>query len=135
MYSTFGQRLQYYIDNITKGNVSKFSDLIDVPQNTLGNYVNDVRYPKVDLLITLLKKFPHINVEWLLIGKGLPELNQTSAHDVEELFTKNGVNQKLYEKDVVITEKELRIQNLEKDVEHLRKTLDYFLEKENKQKA
>lgn len=64
-------RLQQFLDleNISP---ARLADTIGVQRSGLSHILSGRNKPSYDFIIRLLAKFPHINSEWLLTGKGKP---------------------------------------------------------------
>lgn len=64
-------RLQQFLD-LEQLSPSKFADVIGVQRSGLSHILSGRNKPGYDFLYKLSLKFPQINVEWLLTGKGKP---------------------------------------------------------------
>ena len=64
-------RLQQFLDleNLTP---AKLADMIGVQRSGLSHILSGRNNPSYDFITRLLSKFPHINSDWLLMGKGKP---------------------------------------------------------------
>ncbi len=53
-------------------NLSKtdFAKVININASGLSHIANKRNKPSIDLIISLLNAYPHINAEWVLTGKG-----------------------------------------------------------------
>ncbi len=66
-------------------NKSKFSKSIKYTLKNLTNYLNGVTaYPNGELVIGILRHYPHWNIRYWLLGEGKPLLNGEELKVVEE---------------------------------------------------
>ena len=65
------QRLQQFLDleNITP---AKLSYILNVQRSSISHILNGRNKPSYDFIRRILSKFPALNAEWLLTGKGKP---------------------------------------------------------------
>ncbi len=49
---------------------SKFADILGVNRSSISHLLSGRNNPSLDFLQRVLKKFPHINPDWLLLGQG-----------------------------------------------------------------
>ncbi len=49
---------------------SKFADIIDVQRSSISHIISGRNKPSLDFIQKVLKNFPLINPDWLVIGKG-----------------------------------------------------------------
>ncbi len=61
---------------------SKFADILGVNRSSISHLLSGRNNPSLDFLQRVLKKFPHINPDWLLLGQGNMYRNdsKTSIH-------------------------------------------------------
>ena len=126
MFNTFKERLQFIIDNLANGRQVEFAKKIDVPSNTLNNYLKKGVVPKIDFIQKLKTAYPEINSDWLLMNNGQPLLHHADIPDMEEILTKNGISTLLFQKDNLIAEKDARIKELEKRIDDLKEFNEYL---------
>ncbi len=50
--------------------LSEFADYLGIPRSRMTHIKNGRNKPNVEFIIKLLAKFPNLNPEWLLLGKG-----------------------------------------------------------------
>ena len=62
-------------------NVNKFSDIIGVNKSTMSHILSGRNNPSIDVLTKILKNFPLINANWLLLGYGEIYINNQIAKD------------------------------------------------------
>lgn len=80
------------IQLLTKENLSatRFADILGVQRSSISHILSGRNKPSFDFIEKVLVKFPEINAEWLIIGKG----EMYKLNNKEELNT-------LPEKDVI----------------------------------
>lgn len=49
---------------------SKFADIIDVQRSSISHIISGRNKPSLDFIQKVLRNFPTINPDWLIIGKG-----------------------------------------------------------------
>lgn len=86
-YSTQIQRIKEVI-NISGLSVTKFANLIGISQTTLNSQIIEKRSLSIDVLNSVLDKFPTLSSEWLLRGKGEMYLNTDVNVNLETYETK-----------------------------------------------
>ena len=64
-------RLQQFLE-LENINPAKLADTIGVQRSGLSHILSGRNKPSFEFITRLLAKFPHINSEWLLMGKGKP---------------------------------------------------------------
>lgn len=67
------------------GNQSDFAKLIDVPPQTLGNWLNGTSMIKYDGLLKILKN-TRFNANWLILGEG--PMYREQDDDAMDIFTR-----------------------------------------------
>lgn len=65
------QRLQQFLDleNISP---AKLSEILNVQRSNISHILNGRNKPSYDFICRMLSKFPSLNADWLLTGKGKP---------------------------------------------------------------
>lgn len=65
------QRLQQFLDleNISP---AKLSEILNVQRSNISHILNGRNKPSYDFICRMLSKFPTLNADWLLTGKGKP---------------------------------------------------------------
>lgn len=63
---------------------SKFADEIGVQRSSISHILSGRNMPSLDLITKILKRFPEIDSEWLLNGKGTMMKNQPDLFNVVE---------------------------------------------------
>jgi transcriptional regulator with XRE-family HTH domain len=75
----------------------KFAEIIGVQRSSISHILSGRNNPSFDLIHSILEKFPNINPDWLIMGKGdlYRKPIQTSIFDLQEtsINEKNIVNQ------------------------------------------
>lgn len=64
-------RLQQFLD-LEQLTPSRFADILGVQRSGLSHILSGRNKPGYDFMFKLTQKFPQINIEWLLTGKGKP---------------------------------------------------------------
>ncbi len=78
------QRLQQFLDleNISP---AKLSEILNVQRSNISHILNGRNKPSYDFICRMLSKFPSLNADWLLTGKGKPyKENYTPIYSTEE---------------------------------------------------
>ncbi len=70
------QRLQQFLDleNITP---ARLSDILNVQRSSISHILNGRNKPSYDFIRRILSKFPALNADWLLTGRGKPYKENT----------------------------------------------------------
>lgn len=65
------QRLQQFLDleNITP---AKLSEILNVQRSNISHILNGRNKPSYDFICRMLSKFPSLNADWLITGRGKP---------------------------------------------------------------
>ncbi|MXV39381.1 peptidase S24 [Flavobacteriaceae bacterium Ap0902] len=77
------KRIKQLIDKFTNGSQNAFAEEIEVSQGTINRLFNvDLRYNKIPnaskaTISKILKKYPKVNKDWLIFGKGEMLTNNT----------------------------------------------------------
>lgn len=73
-----------------------FAESISIQQSTLSHILNGRNNPSLDVIMKVHQKYNHINLEWLLYGKGdMTEQEQTPRYNADfspSLFDENPLN-------------------------------------------
>lgn len=80
---TLGSRLLHIRKYVSKLNQKDFSELLDIPINSIGRYERNDMKPSADVIIQYLKKV-NFNVEWLLTGEGDPLSGQIAPIELAQ---------------------------------------------------
>lgn len=69
---------------------TKFAEIIGVQRSSISHILSGRNKPSFDVIQSILKKFPRINSEWLIMGTGemYKKSVQTTLFDTTETFTK-----------------------------------------------
>lgn len=62
---------------------AKFADEIGVQRSSISHILSGRNNPGYDFFLKVLKRYPHLNAEWLLIGAG----KMTKTHQQASLFS------------------------------------------------
>ena len=73
----FGRRLKQLIDKLGLSQTA-FSREINVPQPSISAYLNGRNLPKIDFFIALKSRFPEVNLDWLIYGRGSMFVEETT---------------------------------------------------------
>ncbi len=93
MYSStftfMNNRLQQFLEleNITP---ARLADTLGVQRSGLSHILSGRNKPGYEFLTKLLHKFPHINSEWLLMGKGKPYKDMTGENGSSSSLPSSG---------------------------------------------
>lgn len=69
---------------------TKFAEIIGVQRSSISHILSGRNKPSFDVIQSILKKFPKINSEWLILGSGdmYKKPIQTSLFDVNQVIPK-----------------------------------------------
>jgi transcriptional regulator with XRE-family HTH domain len=71
METTINERLMMLITHFTKGRKNAFADLVGISNQALGELtIGRQGTPSFKLLQGILKAFPAVDAEWLVMGRG-----------------------------------------------------------------
>ena len=65
----FSERLEKILDYYSL-TASALADEIDFNRSTISHLISGRNRPSLDFVMKLMKKFPELNLEWLVTGKG-----------------------------------------------------------------
>lgn len=88
-------RLQILI-NSEQLSSSKFADRIGVQRSSISHILSGRNNPSMDFIQKVLKAFPHINSDWLLMGKG--EMYNNMAQPT--IFSQNNKDETIKTEDI-----------------------------------
>lgn len=76
-------RLQQFLDieNLTP---ARFADIMGLQRSGISHLLSGRNKPGYDFITKFLKRFPHINAEWFLLGVGKPYKAQVSDTPSED---------------------------------------------------
>ena len=82
-------RLQQFLEleNLTP---ARLADTLGVQRSGLSHILSGRNKPGFEFITKLLTKFPHINPEWLLMGKGKPYKEMTVSQNAGSPLPSNG---------------------------------------------
>lgn len=92
-FPEINNRVRQLVDKYANKSVKKFAESIGIPQQTMNRLFNiDTRtqkYPMTttDMLVAISRRYPEIDINWLLTGNGTPEKETTSLATVKEEFS------------------------------------------------
>ncbi len=77
-------RLKQFLaaENITQ---AQFADTIDVVRASVSHILSGRNKPSFDFIKAMMSKYPNLNIEWLMFGKGRM-YKDSPAPDYDELF-------------------------------------------------
>lgn len=75
------------IINLEKISAAQMASLLGIQRSTLSNIIGGRNKPSYDILNSILTKFPNLNFEWLMNGKGNPYKDPDKNLRGESLFT------------------------------------------------
>lgn len=96
-------RLQKLIDS-EQLTPAKFAEILGVQRSAISHIITGRNKPSYDLINKILSKFPSLNSEWLITGKGdmYRAAKQRSLFDFEpEIPTKKSVNESTIQKSTI----------------------------------
>lgn len=78
MSTNMNTRLQQFLsaENLTQ---AQFADSISVARASISHIIAGRNNPGYDFIINTMKRYPELNIEWLLTGKG--KMYRNSAHE------------------------------------------------------
>ncbi len=85
-----------------KLNINSFSNEIGVSQSSVRNIADGLNQPSAKVLIPILKRFPQVNANWLLVGDGEMFLNESTNELVELKKENEALRQTLADKEEII---------------------------------
>lgn len=71
-----------------KKSATKFSDEIGVQRSSISHIMSGRNLPSYDFILKIMNKYPELNVEWLLTGKGemIKEHTSKNSEKSPDLF-------------------------------------------------
>lgn len=75
------------IINLEKISAAQMASLLGIQRSTLSNIIGGRNKPSYDILNSILTKFPNLNFEWLMNGKGNPYKDPDKNLRGENLFS------------------------------------------------
>jgi len=89
-----GDRLQKIMDmeNLTP---AQFSELMSIQRSAVSHLVSGRNKPSFDLLLKLIQRFPTLNLDWLMTGKGKPykssetSMSENASRTLPVIFDQN----------------------------------------------
>ena len=58
------------IMELKSSNPSNFAEQIDINRSTMNHILNERNKPSLEVITKILEKYPDINSDWLILGKG-----------------------------------------------------------------
>ena len=93
--STWGERLQWIVDKHEEGIVAGMARKVGKTGTQVSNYLANANVPSADVLQLIVAKYPNVNPEWLITGKGprervksgetIPDRLRVAGEVVEEM--------------------------------------------------
>ena len=71
-------------------NASEFAKKINVQRSSISHILNGRNKPSLEIVTKICKKFPEIDVEWLILGKDKQNPSPTSKENNDN--SKNNIN-------------------------------------------
>lgn len=102
------RRLQYLLEleGLTQ---AQFADRIGVGRASISHILNGRNKPGYEIISSILKKFPSINPDWLILGQGKPYRNQSETeHKTQPTLFNDVENTNIQDIKVDFTETEPR---------------------------
>ncbi len=112
---------------------SQLADKLGIQRSGLSHILSGRNRPGLDFAIKVLEKFPDINPDWLLLGKGVmlrkdsslqpkPEPSGKSSNNAEsspiDLFTELAQSMVDLKKSHVVKEEKNKVENLQRNNDH-----------------
>lgn len=69
------------VENISQ---SQFADSINIVRATVSHVLSGRNYPSYDFLKALMTRYPRLNIDWLMFGKGKMYKDQTIAEQPKD---------------------------------------------------
>jgi len=112
----------------------KFCAATGFAEKNLSNFINGtVKSPRINIITALVKHFPELNLNWLLLGKGqmlhntnaptLPHQKSTPADEdqiVDQMEHDDLIKELIANKNQLINSQEKRIELLEAEIQRLK---------------
>jgi hypothetical protein len=99
---TVKQRLKYLVELLTRGKHTVFAKYCGIPPSSFQAYINGQRVPSTGHLMKILSVYS-INLNWLLVGKGQPFIEDGTQELKDNIFVKipagDPVEQLLFEEE------------------------------------
>jgi transcriptional regulator with XRE-family HTH domain len=90
------ERILKLLDN-EKLSATKFADIIGVQRSSISHIISGRNKPSFDFISKTIEKFPDVNAEWLITGKGNMYKDYISDSEEKgrdpELFTKKDIKE------------------------------------------
>lgn len=87
MQNPINERINFLINHYTQGNVSSFAEKVGLTRQLVNRLfhpdISSHKYPSpsLNMLTSILKNFPEVDANWLMIGVGEPFKFISSALD------------------------------------------------------
>lgn len=78
MFTVMNDRLQQFLD-LEQLSPARLADLLGIQRSGISHILSGRNKPGFDFIHKFLLKFPHVNAEWLITGKGKPYKNSDAA--------------------------------------------------------
>lgn len=90
------RRLQQFLD-LEQLSPARLADILGIQRSGISHILSGRNKPSYDFITRFLAKFPNINPEWLLLGKGKPykEINSDNTSESEKETTDDYSNQSI----------------------------------------
>ncbi len=90
MFTKMKDRLQQFL-TLEQLSPARFADILGVQRSGLSHILSGRNKPGFDFISKMLQKFPQINSEWLLTGKGKMYKEVRDNKDESDLFNNKQV--------------------------------------------
>jgi transcriptional regulator with XRE-family HTH domain len=106
---------------------AKFADIIGVQRSNISHILSGRNNPGLDFLQKVLTKFPTINSDWLLIGKG-EMFKQTKQTEISFANLENKTDFSEQQKSVekIPQPKEIQIQTIVQKAKSIRQVMVFY---------
>lgn len=72
---------------------SRFAEAIGIQRSAMSHIVSGRNNPSLDVITKILERFPYVNSNWLLFGKGEMCKSESEPDSMPSLFSENEINQ------------------------------------------
>ena len=98
---------------------TRFADEIGVQRSGISHILSGRNQPSYDFIVKIANRFPDINLEWLLLGKGTmnkimdkaKNINQTSLFSIKSIESASDSYKNDESKDVILPEQFIEMKN------------------------
>jgi transcriptional regulator with XRE-family HTH domain len=94
--STFGERFKQFRE-WTKLGQEDFAARCSLSQSNISQYERNLSKPSAEKIVYIMKQFPMLNIEWLVLGESQMIIDETSDSTGNEISKLKEENRKLRE--------------------------------------